>query len=200
MMMIKQADIDKSMDYSHYRNLVDDLLSQGLSTGENQSESMTHYSRMNVHRMEKWDKIGKLNLNLIDRLNTLTMPQTWLVLTEGWCGDAAQNLPFIAKMVTHAPEIRLRFLLRDQNIHIMDKYLTNGGRSIPKLIALDSEMNELFNWGPRPKYAQDFVMQKRSDGVPYKVYSEELHKWYARDKGNALQREFLALLGEPVSS
>ena len=35
---------------------------------------------------------------LLNRLKKIDKPITWLVLTEGWCGDAAQTLPIINKI------------------------------------------------------------------------------------------------------
>ena len=59
----------------------------------------------------------------------------WLVLTEAWCGDAAQSLPIINKMAEVSDNITLRLILRDENLDVMDQFLQNGrSRSIPKLI------------------------------------------------------------------
>ena len=131
------------------------------------------------------------------RLKHITTPQIWLVLTEAWCGDAAQNIPFFVKLANHNPLIELRFILRDQNPEIMDAYLTNGGRSIPKLVALNRDnFEELFTWGPRPQ-----VLQKKfeayledSKGVSQGEFMESMHLWYARDKNNNINAEFMTLI------
>ncbi len=190
--VITQAHIDKSLDYETYRQLIDALLAEGKSTGSEQSESLTHYTKMNVQRMRRWDKTTQIREDLKEAIEQIDNPQIWLILTEGWCGDAAQNIPFLVKFAALNPKIEIRFLLRDENLEVMDAYLTNGGRSIPKLIVLQANtFEELGTWGPRPAEVQQMVMDFKKSGGDYKEFSEQVHKWYAKDKGQALQKEFL---------
>lgn len=181
-----------SYNYDSYRKMLDELLSDGQTTGEDQSEEMIAYTKMNITRMNRWDKTAKLTDQLKSAL--LKSPkQKWLILNEGWCGDAAQNLPILHKMASFAFNIDLQIILRDENLDIMDKYLTKGGRSIPKLIAIDENDKVLFTWGPRPKKMQDRVMELRKQNEPY---AEEVHKMYAKDRAVSIQAEFVALLNE----
>ncbi len=193
--MINQSFINEAYTYASYRELLDNLLQQGKTTGTNQSESMVNYATLNERRMKKWDKIGKITPELMDKLMSIDQKMTWLVVTEGWCGDAAQNLPFLNKMAELNPNIDLRFVLRDENLPLIDAFLTNGGRSIPKLIALDSELSVLGTWGPRPEPVQKaFLENKVSQERTGKEFTEYLHLWYAKDKGITLQGEILAIL------
>lgn len=193
--MINQSFINEAYTYASYRELLDNLLQQGKTTGTNQSESMVNYATLNERRMKKWDKIGKIIPELMDKLMSIDQKITWLVVTEGWCGDAAQNLPFLNKMAELNPNIDLRFVLRDENLPLIDAFLTNGGRSIPKLIALDSELSVLGTWGPRPEPVQKaFLENKVSQERTGKEFTEYLHLWYAKDKGITLQGEILAIL------
>ncbi|MFT6873380.1 MAG: hypothetical protein ACJAVN_002400 [Roseivirga sp.] len=193
--MINQSFINEAYTYASYRELLDNLLQQGKTTGTNQSESMVNYATLNERRMKKWDKIGKITPELMDKLMSIDQKMTWLVVTEGWCGDAAQNLPFLNKMAELNPNIDLRFVLRDENSPLIDAFLTNGGRSIPKLIALDSELRVLGTWGPRPEPVQKaFLENKVSQERTGKEFTEYLHLWYAKDKGITLQGEILAIL------
>jgi hypothetical protein len=121
-------------------------------------------------------------------------PQLWMVLTEPWCGDSAQNLPYIARIAACGPALEFRILLRDQNQDIMDAYLTNGTRSIPKLVSFSLEGRELFRWGPRPQPAADLFRRLSDAGVPVEEIRRKLHLWYARNRGRTLEEEFLALL------
>ena len=59
----------------------------------------------------------------------------WLIITEGWCGDAAQCIPTIEKIAAESKNIETHYVLRDENLDLIDEYLTNNARSIPKLIA-----------------------------------------------------------------
>ena len=189
--------VENAMSYNAYRALIDELLERDQTTGPNQSETMVNYGRLNQKRMKKWEKIGKVSPELFELLQDTKKPVIWLVLTEGWCGDAAQNLPFIDKMAQTNEQIDLRLILRDENLEVMDEFLTDGGRSIPKLIALDKEtLAVLGTWGPRPEPMQKLVMENKvSKAKNYAELNEEMHLWYARDKGMTLQNEFLAILG-----
>ncbi len=188
--------IDSAMSYNEYRTLLDDLLKQGKTTGPNQSEAMVEYGMLNQKRMKKWEKIGKVTPELVEKILEQKLPVTWLILTEGWCGDAAQNLPFIAKMAEYNDNIDLRFILRDEHLEVMDQFLTNGGRSIPKLIAIDTESLEILGtWGPRPEPMQRLAMENKvTKEKTYSELNQEMHLWYAKDKGLTLQNEFLAIL------
>lgn len=193
--LINQSLINEAYTYASYREFLDNLLDEGKTTGANQSESMLNYAMLNQRRMRKWDKIGKITAELMDKLMSIDQKMTWLVITEGWCGDAAQNLPFLNKMAELNPNVDLRFVLRDENLPLMDDFLTNGGRSIPKLVALDDAFNVLGTWGPRPEPVQKaFLANKVSQEKSGKEFTEYLHLWYAKDKGLTLQSEFLAIL------
>ena len=120
--------------------------------------------------------------------------QTWIVLSEAWCGDVAQNLPYLNKLAELNSKITLTIILRDENLDIMDDFLTNGGRSIPKVIALDPAKYVLFQWGPRPEVMQTKYNALKKDGLEYAEISKTIHTMYAKDKGVTVQSEFLALL------
>src|SRR5690554_2397426 len=189
--------IQESITYSQYRNLIDQLLAQGKTTGENHSEAMLNYTRMNVRRMDRWDKTAVVNAELQEKIAQIDAPQTWLVLTEAWCGDAAQSIPFMVKAASYSPLVDIRFILRDEHPDVMDAYLTNGGRSIPKLIALKNEdLAELFTWGPRPQVLQQKYLAYLEDskGISQEDFIESIHLWYAKDKNANIDAEFLTLI------
>jgi hypothetical protein len=184
-----------SYDYASFRQMVRELLEQGKSTGPNQSEDLTEYSKLNEHRMNRWDKHFQPEQHVIDALSAYK-GCTWLVITEGWCGDSAQTLPLIARLA-HEAGISLRIILRDDNLWLMDQYLTNGGRSVPVLICLDEKGNEVFKWGPRPTKVQEVFLSMKNSTEPaysYDQIKEAIHLLYARDKGQSLQEDFLRLV------
>jgi len=191
--------IENAYSYEDYRNLIDELLAGGKTTGNNHSESMIHYTKMNAHRMNRLDKRSELTDELKAELDKVQNPMIWLVLTEAWCGDAAQNLPIINKMAEYSGKIDLKLILRDENLAIMDQFLTNGkSRSIPKLIALDKETKEVLGtWGPRPATALELYDSLRNrDNMPYQEVAEKLHKWYTENRNQEIQAEFAELLTE----
>ena len=194
---VEQHYLEKSIPYETYKQMIEDLLATGKSTGPQQSEALTHYSQLNLQRMHRVEKTMQLLPEVKQQMAGVTRPQTWLVLTEGWCGDAAHSLPVIKALADLNPNIRMRLLLRDENPELMDRYLTNGiARSIPRLIAVDTATgSELFTWGPRPAALQESFYGMRSEGLPYDVIKEELQRWYNGDKTATIQRELAALAG-----
>ncbi|RYF16107.1 MAG: thioredoxin family protein, partial [Flavobacteriales bacterium] len=134
----------EALAYTSYRELVDELLAREETTGPDNSEEMLHYSKMNVQRMNRVDKTAVLSEELLSTLNSLKGSYRLLVITEGWCGDAAQIVPVINKMVAAVPDkLELKLTLRDKNLPLIDAHLTNGGRAIPVLLVLDEEGNLL---------------------------------------------------------
>ena len=196
--LISPEVIESAMSYETYRQLIDRLLDEDKTTGDNHSEAMINYTKLNVQRMKRLDKQIQLSEDLTTALQQVDRNWIWLVLTEGWCGDAAQNVPVIAKMADQSKSIDLKFILRDEHLDIMDEYLTNGGRSIPKLVCLDAEtLEEIGTWGPRPGTFQQQAMEWKDDPeISKEEWAEKLHKWYAADKGETLQADFLALINE----
>lgn len=118
-----------------------------------------------------------------------------LVLVEDWCGDASNTVPILAKLSDLAPGIELRVLRRDEHPEVMDRYLTNGARSIPVVIVLDREFQELGHWGPRPRMLQEWIAEERKKGTPKDQLYPEVRRWYARDAGETTLREVLATAG-----
>lgn len=185
------------MSYDSYVELVNKLVNEGKTTGSNQTESLASYTKLNAQRMHRVDKTIEIGEELKVVLNTLEKPQVWLVITEGWCGDAAVNVPVLSKIAGLSDKITLKLILRDENLPIMDAYLTNGGRAIPKMIALDAEtLEELFTWGPRPAAAQQMMTDFKADakGRVKDDVLKEMQVWYAKDKGQTLQKEIAELV------
>ena len=189
--------IEKSMTYAEYIKLIDDLLLDGKTTGENQSEAMFNYGKLNRQRMHRLEKTVILNESLKEKVRNNQRKQIWLIITEGWCGDAAQNIPSIEKIAAESENIETRYVLRDENLELMDAYLTNNARSIPKLIAVDAKtFGEIGTWGPRPQIAMDYFLEMRENGLEKPQIMENLQRWYNSDKNQAIQDEFESLLDE----
>lgn len=180
------------MSYEQYRDLISQLLSENKTTGPDQSEDMIGYTRMNQVRMKRLDKVTHILPEVARKISQIKSPQTWLIITEGWCGDAAQILPVVQKIAELNPMIETRYVLRDEHPELMDLFLTNGARSIPIIIAWDpAEETVLSHWGPRPAEMQQIVMDRKGDpnATPYKVFAVEVQKWYAQEKTLSIQKE-----------
>ena len=190
--------IKKSLSYSEYLQLTEDHLSQGKTTGPNQGADYVHYTNLNFHRMKRLDKTVEINAELKSLITQIQTPQTWLVISEAWCGDAAQNVPLLQKIADLSNKIELKIILRDENIEVMELYLTNGGRSIPKLIALENDtLNELYTWGPRPASIQNVMNELKAANVTeISEIVEKIQIAYNHDKSQSFQNEFVTLLTE----
>lgn len=188
--------LDRAMSYETYFNLIKNLVAEKKTTGDDQSEKFVNFTKLNLQRMKRVYKTTLLSEDLIYTLKNSDKKMVWVLLTEGWCGDAAQNLPAMAKISELSDQIELKILLRDENPDIMNAYLTNGGKSIPKLIGLDTEnLHELFVWGPRPEKFQTLVMDhKHNPKLSNEEFQLFLHKEYTSDKTRHLQLEMKMLI------
>ena len=197
--LIRQA-LAQAMTYPAYRDHLTRLLTEeGRTTGDNQSDFYLEIAALNEARMDRLDRKVRLTADTEARLATLTRPLTLLVLTEGWCGDAAQILPVLNWLAEASAHIELRCVLRDEHPALMDEFLTAGTRSIPKVIVLDPATHDvLADWGPRPAPAQRMVMAYKNTPTdqrpPYPEFQKALHTWYARDKTRTTQEELVEVV------
>lgn len=147
--------------------------------------------KLNLHRMTRIEKHYSVSEELKNLISKISHQQTWMIISETWCGDSAQNIPFIAKSVSLNPNINLKIILRDSHLDIMDLYLTNGTRSIPILITFDESGKELFRWGPRPQEGKKLFSDLKAQGLEKSVILEKLHLWYGRNRGKNLENEMI---------
>ena len=194
--MINYSEIfsGQGMDYLSYRALIDRLLLEGKATGDVTYD--LHYTKMNVQRMSRVDKTVSLTDELLLSIKQLQENYKFLVITEGWCGDAAQIVPVFNKIATASlGKIELKFVLRDKNLPLIDAHLTNGGRAIPVLLVLDETGDKvLASWAPRPQVLQQLLKEWRKETSEMTILSEKLHSWYAKDKTQTTQAELNTLL------
>ena len=175
--------------------MISGLIEKRISTGNTQSDDLLHYSELNETRMNRLDKTIKITEETKEKITQVDKKQTWLVISEGWCGDAAQILPIIYKMTELSENIDLKIVLRDENEALMNDFLTNGGKAIPKLIILDEDNNIIGDFGPRPEPARKLIADyKAANGVVDETIKVELQKWYLQDKGVSTQNEIMQLI------
>ena len=193
---IIEKSLKVSFSYQEYRDFVTDLAKEDKTTGHEQREDLIHYTQLNEARLHRLDKTIQVVDEVKTVLQNLSKEYTWLVISESWCGDAAQILPVINKMAEVSDKIDLRIVLRDDNEDLMNLFLTNGTKSIPKLIIIDKATNEVVNdFGPRPKGAKQLILDyKAAYGIVDETAKIELQKWYLQDKGISTQKEIMELL------
>ncbi len=198
--VITRAHLDNSFSYAGYLHYAEECFAKGRTTSEADdlnTPKHLEFTALNFQRMKRIYTTTKLREDLAQALQNIKQPQTWLILSESWCGDAAQCIPALQLMAEAAPNLDVRILLRDKNLDIMDNYLTGTSRSIPKLIALNTAtLEEYGNWGPRPKAAQEAVLAMKAQGIEHDEMITQVHAWYGKDRTKSLQEEILALVQE----
>lgn len=178
-----ETSVAKAMDYSEYNLLFKQLVEEGRTTGE-QTDEKINYTKLNWSRSKRLDKTAEISEESIEVFKNCSQKQTWLVISEPWCGDAAQTLPFLNKIAQLSGNIDLKIVLRDENSDLMDQFLTNGSRSIPMVIMLDADFNVIDTFGPRSNAATKLVADyKEHHGKIDDAFKEMLQVWYNNDKG-----------------
>ena len=181
-----------------YNEFMDEFAKQinvlDINTLNDYDKSFYDYRKLNYQRSTRLEKTfvpANETKQVFDKIN---QTQKWIVITETWCGDSAQNLPVIAKLAQLNDNIDFKIVLRDSNLEFMDLYLTNGSRAIPKLIIYDENDYELFSWGPRPEDAKNLFTKLENAGMLKPDINKELHLWYGRNRGKEVELELIQLI------
>lgn len=161
--------------------------------GDLYDDHYNSYLQLNKTRFNRIFKTFTPSPEFIAEVSNIKQPTLWIIITEPWCGDAAQNVPLILKLIQTIPNASYTIELRDQS-SLIEQYLTNGVKGIPKLIVRDNEGHDLFTWGPRTYEAQELFNNLRTKEVDRKVMYESLHGWYTKDNGKSLQVELQTLI------
>lgn len=193
-----QGAFEQGQTYSQYSEM-NKALAKSRSTTGPQKEAFIEYTRLGAARLRRWEKLYTPHPDFLAALENLDLgAQRWLMFTETWCGDAAHNMPFIAHWAEFL-NIPFRAILRDENLPLMDQFLTNGGRSIPKLVRMDSDGNVLGTWGPRPEVLQrEYEIWRAKPDFDYKEWALFAQEWYNKDKGSSLEKEFVLGLSKDI--
>lgn len=188
-----ESSLAQAYDYSAYQELIKTLLAEGKSTSEGFGEQFVKYSELGLQRMQRWDKKFELSESQKKEATAYSQKRIWIVLAEGWCGDAAHSVPVMHKIAQASGYIDFRVVLREKNLALMNDFLTNGGKSIPKLIVYNPETKMVeATWGPRPAGAKQ-IFDANRDGE-WEVMEQKLQAWYNKDKGQTTAEELMLLL------
>ncbi|MCS7085282.1 MAG: thioredoxin family protein [Bacteroidia bacterium] len=195
--LFNEQRVASAMSYAEYWALIEKLTAEGKTTGDDHSPRMLEYTRLNMQRLKRGDAQATVSPPLAEAIRKIEKPQIWIVLTEWWCGDAAQNIALFPKMAALNPKITLKFMLRDQNPDIMDAFLTNGARAIPKLIILDGQTYEvLAHWGPRPAPMQRLAQDYKAGKTTREEFQKALHLAYFKDQYRSLNEEMTEIFAK----
>jgi hypothetical protein len=195
---IDPAMFKRTFSYEEYLAFIVELVDKGLTSGPDQSEKLTHFTKLNFQRLKRVFRTLNLSEETVASAKNVQSEMLWVVIVESWCGDVPQNLPFMEAISQITDNINLRIILRDENSEIMDQFLTNGTRSIPKLICFDPNNFEVAGtWGPRPAGASELVKTLLKDPqVTKERRIEAVQRWYLQNSGEQLQSELCSLLKE----
>jgi hypothetical protein len=192
--------LGNSYTFESYKLLISSLVSQGKTSGPIQRDDLIYFTELNAKRMKRIEKTTVLTEELNEQISSIQEPMTWVLLSEAWCGDAAQIVPVLGKIAAESEQIDLKIILRDEHLGIMDQYLSNGGRSIPKLICLDQNNQEIFVWGPRPASIQKVVDEIKAEGITdHAVLVERIQHAYNQDRTQSIQQEIQEILANTKS-
>lgn len=181
----------KDMTLEEYKEHFDQILSGAVNDPVYDDPEYVNYVKLNRSRTKRWEKQAEISDDMTQLLKNIDQPLQWEVITEPWCGDSSQIVPFLEKMVALNDNFKLNIQLRDSDSEI-ESYLTNGTKSVPKIVVRNAVGDDLFSWGPRPKGAQELVIrQKEMDLSTIDKYMNLL-KWYTDDKGAEIQDELVA--------
>ena len=181
------------MDFLAYQQIFQNILDDPNPPAPYHDPAYLNYTRLNWSRQQRWLKVGILNDELVGIIQSIKKQQFWTIITEPWCGDAAHSLPFLHRLSELSPLIKVDYQLRDTEPFLIDLYLTNGKKTIPKLIIADHENNDLAVWGSRPAECQLLYNRLLEEHVEIEQKKIALQKWYNDDKGVSLQNELLVI-------
>lgn len=182
------------MNFKEYTDYFQSVIQSASPEPYNDPEFL-NFTKLNWSRTNRWLKKAELNEDLKETIKRIDQPQKWIIITEPWCGDAAQIVPFLELAEKLNPLIEMSYELRDSEPFRINQYLTNGkSKSIPILVVKDENDHELFHWGPRPKDAQALHYRLRENNTDPEEAHIALQDWYNKDKGQQIQEELNDLL------
>ncbi len=182
---------EKGISFQEYMQNIDKELISGVI------HEYSQYVPMNFQRLKRIEKTLKLSEETLNTIKSLKTNHKWLLISEHWCGDASQlTSVFDAFAKASEGKIELKIVYRDENTDLIAAHLTNGGKSIPKLIHLNENYELISDWGPRPEPVQIYIQELKNQGIVFPQSVELIHKWYANDKTISTQKEICKLLSE----
>ncbi len=188
-----------TINWDEYVALTHDFVNNDTPPPPYDNPEYHQYTKMNETRMKRWIKTNPITEATISVVKQIDKPQQWVVISEPWCGDAAHTVPIMYLMSQLNDKITFEIQLRDSGSEI-EKYLTNGSKSIPILIVRDENGKDLFQWGPRPKSGQAAYLELVSKGEDHEAIKAAIQSYYNADKSISTQQEISTLLQAITSS
>jgi len=153
-----------------------------------------YYSKYNLERQERVENDWIPSDTFSQAALAIPKGLTFLFITDDWCIDSAYSLPMLQKVASERPDLDLIIGLKDDNLELLDRYLTDGARSIPKLVIFNSDGVELAVWGPQPeaiRLIRKNLIDSKAEGS---VVSGTTIEWYAEQGIGEVEKELTHLL------
>jgi hypothetical protein len=195
---IEKKYLDKALSYDEYLMLTKELVGEKKTSGDEQSEEKIQFTALNLQRMSRLNKTAIITDDLKLSLAKIIKPITILVITEAWCGDAAQQLPWLAKIAEINTLVSLKIVLRDENHDLMNQYLTNGNKSIPVTLFVNGHNNEIAKLSIRPTLLMRLFKQWTAEGLSKEEKMMNVHNWYTKNKGINFQADIASVLTQNI--
>lgn len=183
-----------NMNFEQYLGLSNAIVNGEIAVAPYDDKDMYNYTKLNVSRMNRWLKTYFPADDTISKIQAIDAYQQWIVITEPWCGDAAHIVPILYKLSELNENIHFEISLRDGDNSLIDQYLTNGSKSIPKLLVRNKDGEDMAVWGPRPAGAQQLFLDIKAQALPFEEAKVLLQKWYNDDKAVSICSEVVALV------
>lgn len=184
-----------TLTWKEYVQLFEEIIQNPAPFAPYDNPAYFNYLKLNYARQNRWLKRGGILPELVELIHSLP-EQEWILITEPWCGDAAHSNPFIKMMADINPKISLQVVLRDTPPFLIEHYLTNGGKAIPKLIIRDKNDHDVAVWGPRPEPCQVIFIELKKRNADFEEQKVALQNWYNSDNGQTIQQEFLQVFSK----
>jgi len=97
-------------------------------------------------------------------LAALPHPVHVVAIAEDWCGDVVRHIPVLQRMAEAGPQLKVRYISREQHPEVFVRFLTNGGEAIPKFIFLSDRFVECGSWGPMPESCRELIARGKACG------------------------------------
>jgi hypothetical protein len=133
--------------------------------------------------------------DLITRMRALPEKRRLLIVTEDWCSDSANTVPYIARLVDGAPErLEMRVVSSQVGKAVMEAHRTPDGRTAtPTVVVLGADGRVIGAWTERPASTQAWFLEKQNTTMQ-KPLHDELIDWYAKDAGKTTVSEIADIL------
>ena len=92
------------LSFEEYESKFQHWVQEQQTSSANPTSQLIEFTKLNWIRSQRIKKTVSLNPALLEEVAKLKYNYTWIVVTEAWCGDSAQNLPVIAAIANSNPE------------------------------------------------------------------------------------------------